>query len=149
MDILSYKTQSANKSTIEKQWYVVDAGEAPLGRVCSEVARILRGKHKTSFTPHVDCGDNVIVINADELILTGKKMDQKQYIRHTGYPGGQRVSTPREEIRKSSTRVIESAVRGMLPKNRLGRQIFKNLFVYEGSEHPHEAQQPQKISITK
>ncbi|MEM8968020.1 MAG: 50S ribosomal protein L13 [Bacteroidota bacterium] len=149
MDILSYKTQSANKSTIEKQWYVVDAGEAPLGRVCSEVARILRGKHKTSFTPHVDCGDNVIVINADELILTGKKMDQKQYIRHTGYPGGQRVSTPRDEMRKSSTRVIESAVRGMLPKNRLGRQIFKNLFVYEGSEHPHEAQQPQKISITK
>ncbi len=149
LDILSYKTQSANKSTIEKQWYVVDAGEAPLGRVCSEVARILRGKHKTSFTPHVDCGDNVIVINADDLILTGKKMDQKEYIRHTGYPGGQRVSTPRQEMRKSSTRVIESAVRGMLPKNRLGRKIFKNLFVYEGSEHPHEAQQPQKISFTK
>jgi len=149
LDILSYKTQSANKSTIEKQWYVVDAGEAPLGRVCSEVARILRGKHKTSFTPHVDCGDNVIVINADNLILTGKKMDQKQYIRHTGYPGGQRVSTPRREIQKSSTRVIESAVRGMLPKNRLGRQIFKSLFVYEGSEHPHEAQQPKTLNITK
>ncbi|MEM9674650.1 MAG: 50S ribosomal protein L13 [Cyclobacteriaceae bacterium] len=149
MDILSYKTQSANKSTIEKQWYVVDAGEAPLGRVCSEVARILRGKHKTSFTPHVDCGDNVIVINADNLILTGKKMDQKEYIRHTGYPGGQRVTTPRQQMQKSSTRVIESAVRGMLPKNRLGRKIFKNLFVYEGSEHPHEAQQPQKISFTK
>lgn len=149
MDILSYKTQSANKSTIEKQWYVVDAGEAPLGRVCSEVARILRGKHKTSYTPHVDCGDNVIVINANDLILTGKKMDQKEYIRHTGYPGGQRVTTPRQEMQKSSTRVIESAVRGMLPKNRLGRKIFKNLFVYEGSEHPHEAQQPQKISFTK
>jgi len=149
LDILSYKTQSANKSTIEKQWYVVDAGEAPLGRVCSEVARILRGKHKTSFTPHVDCGDNVIVINADDLILTGKKMDQKEYVRHTGYPGGQRVSTPRQEMQKSSTRVVESAVRGMLPKNRLGRKIFKNLFVYEGSEHPHEAQQPQKISFTK
>jgi len=149
LDILSYKTQAANKSTIEKQWYVVDAGEAPLGRVCSEVARILRGKHKTSFTPHVDCGDNVIVINADNLILTGKKMDQKQYIRHTGYPGGQRFSTPRQEIQKSSTRVIESAVRGMLPKNKLGRKIFKSLFVYEGSEHPHEAQQPKEISITK
>ena len=149
MDILSYKTKAANKSTIEKQWYVVDAGKAPLGRVCSEVARILRGKHKPSFTPHVDCGDNVIVINADDLILTGKKMDQKQYIRHTGYPGGQRFSTPRQEVQKSSTRVIESAVRGMLPKNRLGRKIFKNLFVYEGSEHPHEAQQPKQIDITK
>ena len=149
LDILSYKTKAANKSTIEKQWYVVDAGEAPLGRVCSEVARILRGKHKTSFTPHVDCGDNVIVINADDLVLTGKKMDRKEYIRHTGYPGGQRITTPRQEMQKSSTRVIESAVRGMLPKNRLGRRIFKNLFVYEGSEHPHEAQKPQKVTLKK
>ncbi|MEQ9439809.1 MAG: 50S ribosomal protein L13 [Cyclobacteriaceae bacterium] len=149
MDILSYKTKAASKSTIEKQWYVVDAGQAPLGRVCSEVARILRGKHKTSFTPHVDCGDNVIVINADDLVLTGKKMDQKEYIRHTGFPGGQRVSTPRQEMRKSSTRVIESAVRGMLPKNRLGRQVFKNLFVYEGTEHPHEAQKPQTVTLKK
>lgn len=149
MDILSYKTVSANKSTVEKKWYIVDAGDATLGRVCSEVAKILRGKHKPSFTPHVDCGDNVIVINADDLRLTGRKMEKKEYIRHTGYPGGQRVSTPRREMQKSSTRVIESAVRGMLPKTKLGRQLFKNLYVYEGSEHPHDAQQPQKLEISK
>lgn len=149
MDILSYKTVSANKSTVEKKWYIVDAGDAALGRVCSEVAKVLRGKHKPSFTPHVDCGDNVIVINTDDLRLTGKKMDAKEYVRHTGYPGGQRISTPREEMRKSSARVIEKAVRGMLPKNRLGRKLFKNLYIYEGSEHPHDAQQPQKLDLSK
>lgn len=149
MDILSYKTVSANKSTVEKKWYIVDAGDAALGRVCSEVAKVLRGKHKPSFTPHVDCGDNVIVINTDDLRLTGKKMDAKEYVRHTGYPGGQRISTPREEMRKSSARIIEKAVRGMLPKTKLGRKLFKNLYVYEGSEHPHDAQQPQKLDISK
>lgn len=149
MDILSYKTVSANKSTVEKKWYIVDAGDAALGRVCSEVAKVLRGKHKPSFTPHVDCGDNVIVINTDDLRLTGKKMDAKEYVRHTGYPGGQRISTPREEMRKSSARIIEKAVRGMLPKTKLGRKLFKNLYVYEGSEHPHDAQQPQKMDISK
>lgn len=148
MDIVSYKTVSANKSTVEKKWYIVDAGDAPLGRLCSEVAKILRGKHKPSYTPHVDCGDKVIVINADQLRLTGQKMDQKEYVRHTTYPGGQRISTPRQEMEKSSTRVIEKAVRGMLPKNRLGRQIFKNLHVYEGAEHKHEAQQPQKLDLS-
>lgn len=147
MDILSYKTVSANKSTVEKKWYIVDAGDGALGRVCSEVAKILRGKHKASYTPHVDCGDKVIVINADDVRLTGRKMDTKQYVRHTGYPGGQRVSTPRQEMQKSSTRIIENAVRGMLPKNKLGRKLFHNLYVYEGSEHPHEAQQPTKLEL--
>lgn len=149
MDILSYKTVSANRSTVEKKWYIVDAGDTTLGRLCSEVAKVLRGKHKPGFTPHVDCGDNVIIINADDLRLTGKKMDAKEYVRHTGYPGGQRISTPREEMRKSSARVIEKAVRGMLPKNRLGRKLFKNLYIYEGSEHPHDAQQPQKLDLSK
>ncbi len=149
MDILSYKTVSANKSTVEKKWFIVDAGDASLGRVCSEVAKILRGKHKPSFTPHVDCGDNVIVINANDLRLTGSKMTTKEYIRHTTYPGGQRVSTPRQEMAKSSTRVIEKAVRGMLPRTKLGRKLFNNLFVYEGNEHPHEAQQPQKLEFNK
>lgn len=147
VNTVSYKTISANAATVEKKWYVIDAGKAPLGRLCSEVAFVLRGKHKPSFTPHVDCGDNVIVINADRLVLTGSKMDNKEYIRHTGYPGGQRVSTPRQEMAKSSTRVIEKAVRGMLPKNKLGRKIFKNLYVYEGAEHPHEAQQPQNLQL--
>lgn len=149
LDILSYKTISAKPATVEKKWYIVDAGETSLGRVSSEIAKILRGKHKPSYTPHVDCGDHVIVINADDLILTGKKMTDKEYVRHTGYPGGQRVSTPRQEMRKSSTRVIEKAVRGMLPKTKLGRQIFHNLHVYEGNEHPHEAQQPQTLKISK
>lgn len=148
MDIVSYKTVSANKSTVEKKWYIVDAGDASLGRLCSEVAKIIRGKHKPGFTPHVDCGDKVIVINADHLRLTGSKMDSKEYVRHTTYPGGQRISTPRDEMAKSSTRVIEKAIKGMLPKNRLGRQLFKNLHVYEGAEHAHEAQQPQKIDLS-
>lgn len=147
VDTLSYKTISANAATVEKKWFVVDAGKAPLGRLCSDIASVLRGKHKTSFTPHVDCGDNVIVVNADQLVLTGKKMDNKVYIRHTGYPGGQRFSTPRQEMAKSSARVIEKAVRGMLPKNKLGRKIFKNLYVYTDAEHPHEAQQPQPLQL--
>ncbi len=147
MDTVSFKTVSANAATVDKKWFVIDAGKAPLGRLCSDIAYVLRGKHKTSFTPHVDCGDNVIVLNADHLVLTGNKMDKKEYIRHTGYPGGQRFSTPRQEMAKSSTRVIEMAVRGMLPKNKLGRKIIKNLYVYEGAEHPHEAQQPQTLEL--
>lgn len=148
MNIVSYKTVSANKSTVEKAWYLVDAGDASLGRLCSEVAKLLRGKHKPSFTPHVDCGDQVVIINADKLRLTGSKMDTKEYVRHTTYPGGQRISTPRQEMEKSSTRVIEKAVKGMLPRNRLGRQIFKNLFIYEGAEHPHEAQKPKTLDLS-
>ena len=147
MDTLSYKTISANKATVEKAWVVVDAENQILGRLCSEIAKIIRGKHKPSFTPHVDCGDQVIVINADKVRLTGKKMTDKVYIRHTGYPGGQRFSTPREVLVKNPRGVVEAAVKGMLPKNRLGRELFNNLFVYAGSEHPHAAQQPKEIKF--
>lgn len=147
MDTLSYKTISANDATVDKQWVIVDAEAAVLGRLSSEVARIIRGKHKTNFTPHVDCGDNVIVINADKIKLTGKKWTDRLYVSHTGYPGGQRHITPRELAAKSSSLLIERAVRGMLPKNRLGRKLFNNLYVYNGAEHPHAAQQPQEIKL--
>ena len=147
MDTLSYKTISANKATVEKAWVVVDAENQILGRLCSEIAKIIRGKHKPSFTPHVDCGDQVIVINADKVRLTGKKMTDKVYIRHTGYPGGQRFSTPREVLVKNPRGVVEAAVKGMLPKNRLGRVLFHNLFVYAGPTHPHAAQQPKEIKF--
>lgn len=147
MDTLSYKTKSANAATVDKQWVVVDAQSAVLGRFASEVAKILRGKHKPSFTPHVDCGDNVIVINADKVRLTGRKMDEKVYVRHTGYPGGQRISTPKLLKEKSASILVEKAVRGMLPKNRLGRQMYRNLFVYNGPEHPHAAQQPKEVKF--
>jgi len=147
VDTLSYKTISANKATVEKAWVVVDAENQILGRLCSEIAKIIRGKHKPSFTPHVDCGDQVIVINADKVRLTGKKMTEKVYIRHTGYPGGQRFSTPREVLVKNPRGVVEAAVKGMLPKNRLGRELFHNLFVYAGPVHPHAAQQPKEIKF--
>lgn len=147
MDTLSYKTISANKATVEKAWVVVDAENQILGRLCSEIAKIIRGKHKPSFTPHVDCGDQVIVINAEKVRLTGKKMTDKVYIRHTGYPGGQRFSTPREVLVKNPRGVVEAAVKGMLPKNRLGRELFHNLFVYAGPVHPHTAQQPKEIKF--
>ena len=147
MDTLSYKTISANKATVEKAWVVVDAENQILGRLCSEIATIIRGKHKPSFTPHVDWGDQVIVINADKVRLTGKKMTDKVYIRHTGYPGGQRFSTPREVLVKNPRGVVEAAVKGMLPKNRLGRELFHNLFVYAGPSHPHAAQQPKEIKF--
>ncbi|MCC5920847.1 MAG: 50S ribosomal protein L13 [Cyclobacteriaceae bacterium] len=147
MNTLSYKTVSANKATVEKKWVVVDAKDAILGRLSSEVARILRGKHKPSYTPHVDCGDNVIVINAAGVKMTGNKMLKRELFSHTGYPGGQRRKTPREIMEKKPEILIEHSVRGMLPKNRLGRAIFKNLYVYEGAEHPHEAQQPTEIKL--
>ena len=147
MDTLSYKTKSANKATADKQWVVVDADSKALGRLASEVAKIIRGKNKPSFTPHVDCGDNVIVLNADKVKLTGKKWTDRVYLRYTGYPGGQRATTPRELKEKSSTLLVERAVRGMLPKNRLGRALFNNLYVYEGTEHPHEAQQPKTVEL--
>ncbi|PSL04908.1 50S ribosomal protein L13 [Cecembia rubra] len=147
MDTLSYKTKSANAATVEKNWVVVDAQAAVLGRFASEVAKILRGKHKPYYTPHVDCGDNVIVINADKVRLTGRKMDEKVYVRHTGYPGGQRISTPKLLKQKSASILVEKAVRGMLPKNRLGRQLYRNLYVYNSSEHPHAAQQPKEIKF--
>ena len=130
-----------------KDWVVVDASNAVLGRFASQVAQIIRGKNKTNFTPHVDCGDNVIIINADKIRLTGKKLTDKVYVRHTGHPGGQRFQTPREVFEKYPERVLERAVKGMLPKNRLGRRLFTNLYVYAGSEHPHAAQQPKEIKF--
>lgn len=147
MDSISYKTASLNASTVEKNWVVVDADGKVLGRLASEVAKVIRGKHKPGYSPNVDCGDNVIVINSDKVKLTGNKWTDKVYISHTGYPGGQRSTTPKEIVdRKSSTILVERAVRGMLPKSRLGRAIYKNLYVYEGNEHPHEAQQPKELN---
>ena len=147
MDTLSYKTVSANKATVNKEWLIVDAKNEILGRLASKVAFLLRGKHKPDFTPHVDCGDNVIVVNADKIRLSGNKLSDKQYFRHTGYPGGQRVSTPKELLSKKPEAVVEKAIKGMLPGNRLGSAIFKNLHVYAGSEHSHEAQKPKKINL--
>jgi large subunit ribosomal protein L13 len=144
---LSYRTISANKDTVNKEWVIVDAENQVLGRICSQIAAILRGKTKTNFTPHVDCGDNVIVINAEKIRLTGKKMNNKQYVRHTGYPGGQRFATPRMMMEKDGRRVVEMAIKGMLPKTRLGREQYRNLFVYTGTEHPHAGQQPKAIEI--
>jgi len=147
MDTLSYKTVSANKDTVNKEWLLVDADGLTLGRLASEVAKLLRGKHKPSFTPHVDCGDNVIIINAAKINLTGKKWEAKEYIRHTGYPGGQRSLTAQELYDKSPSRLIEKAVKGMLPKNKLGAAIFRNLKVYDGVEHDQEAQKPRSINL--
>ncbi len=147
MDTNSFKTVSLNKATAEKNWLIVDADSQVLGRMASEVAKLIRGKHKPGYTPHMDCGDNVIVINADKVRLTGNKWTDKQYVRHTGYPGGQRTETPNQVKAKSSTILVEKAVRGMLPINRLGRQLFKNLHVYEGAEHPHEAQKPKEVKF--
>lgn len=147
MDTLSYKTKSANKATVKKDWYVVDATNEVLGRLSSKVAMVIRGKNKTDFTPHVDCGDNVIIINAEKIKLTGDKWSAKEYVRHTGYPGGQRVETAEELYKKDPTRLLEKSIKGMLPKNRLGRAISKNLFVYVGEQHPHEAQQPQQLNL--
>lgn len=147
MDTLSYKTVSANKATVQKEWFLIDAKDEVLGRLASKVANVLRGKNKPSYTPHVDCGDNVVIINASQVKLTGNKMTDKQYVRHTGFPGGQRFTTPEEILTKKPIDVIEKAVRGMLPKNSLGRQLFRNLYVYEGSEHQQEAQKPKKVEL--
>ena len=149
MDSLSYKTISANAATVDKQWVVIDATNEVLGRLASQVAKILCGKNKPSYTPHVDCGDYVIVINAEKVKLTGKKMTDKDYVRHTGYPGGQRYATPAEYLTKKPEFVIEEAVRGMLPKTRLGSAIIKNLKVYAGAEHPHVAQNPKSIKLNE
>lgn len=147
VDTLSYKTVSANKATVKKEWVIIDGTDQVLGRLSSVAAVILRGKHKPDFTPHVDCGDYVIVINADKIKLTGNKADQKYYIHHTGYPGGQRkVPYSRLKARKPEA-VIEKAIKGMLPKNRLGSEMFRNLHVYVGSEHPHEAQKPKTVDF--
>ena len=147
MNTLSYKTVSANAKTVNKQWVVVDAQGEILGRLSSKIAMIIRGKNKPEYTPHVDCGDNVIVINADKIKLTGNKMNDKVYTSYTGYPGGQRFISPKELLAKHPTRVIEKAVKGMLPKTKLGAKLYTNLFVYAGAEHPHSAQSPTTITL--
>ncbi len=147
MDTTSYKTVSINDKTADKQWLLVDAEHEVLGRLASKVAKLIRGKNKPNFTPHVDCGDNVIIINAEKITLTGNKIEQKEYVRHSGYPGGQRFRTVGDLLKKRPETVIEKAVRGMLPKNRLGRKLFNNLYVYKGTEHPHEAQKPKIIKL--
>lgn len=147
MDTLSYKTVSANKATVNKEWVIIDAEGQVLGRLATLAASMLRGKHKTNFTPHVDCGDNVIVINAEKVQLTGNKMTDKVYTRHTGFPGGQRTATAEQKLKKNPISLVETAVKGMLPKNRLGSALYRNLHVYAGNEHPHEAQKPKKIEL--
>jgi large subunit ribosomal protein L13 len=148
VDAISYKTVSANNKTVTKNWVIVDAEDQVLGRLTSKVASMIRGKHKTNFTPHVDCGDNVIVINAAKVKMTGNKWEDKEYVRYTGYPGGQRFATPTEWLKKNPALIIEHAVRGMLPKTKLGRAIFGNLHVYAGTEHPHTAQKPKAIKLS-
>lgn len=147
VDTLSYKTKSANKATVNKEWVLVDAEGQTLGRLASQIAILLRGKHKTNFTPHVDCGDNVVVINADKITLSGNKWEDKTYVRYTGYPGGQRFLSANELFAKSPARMVEKSVKGMLPKNKLGAALFRNLNVFAGAEHDHEAQKPKKINI--
>jgi len=147
VNTLSYKTVSANAKTVNKQWVVVDAQGEILGRLSSKIAMIIRGKNKPEYTPHVDCGDNVIVINADKIKLTGSKFTDKVYTSYTGYPGGQRFISPKELMAKHPKRVIEKAVRGMLPKTKLGAKLYTNLYVYAGAEHPHAAQSPKTITL--
>ena len=147
MNTLSYRTVSANKATVNKEWVVVDAEGEVLGRLASKVAKLIRGKHKPNFTPHVDCGDNVVILNAEKIKLTGNKWNDKTYVRHTGYPGGQRTLSAIELFGKSPNRVVEKAVKGMLPKNPLGRAMYRKLKVYAGSEHKHTAQQPQVLDV--
>ena len=147
MDTLSYKTISANKATAQKEWIVVDATDQVLGRLCTKVAKLLRGKYKPSYTPHVDCGDNVIIINADKFKLTGNKLTDRVYLTYTGYPGGQRENSPQSLLKKGEERLYKKVVKGMLPKNKLGAKLLTNLFVYAGTEHPHQAQTPKSIDI--
>ena len=147
MNTLSYKTISANKATVQKEWVVVDATDQVLGRMCSKVAKLLRGKYKPSFTPHVDCGDNVIIINADKVKMTGNKWTDKVYLRYTGYPGGQREMTPQRLQAKGSDRLFNKVLKGMLPKNRLGDRLLGNVYIYDGAEHPHQAQTPKTIDL--
>ena len=146
MKTLSYKTRSVKKSEVQREWFVVDVEGEVVGRVATQIATILRGKHKPTYTPHVDTGDNVIVVNADKIRFTGLKEAQKTYQRYSGYPGGQRSRTVAEQRAKKPEAIIENAVRGMLPKNKLGRAMFKKLYVYTGPEHPHAAQKPETLN---
>jgi large subunit ribosomal protein L13 len=147
VNTLSYRTESAKPQQVQRKWYVVDAENKTLGRMASEIAKILQGKNKACYTPHVDTGDNIIVINADKVALTGNKMHQKQYIRHTGHPGGQRFMTPAEALAKKPTFIIENAVKHMLPRTRLGRAMYKKLHVYASADHPHAAQKPEPLNF--
>lgn len=147
MDSISYKTKSVSKATVKKEWFIIDAEGQTLGRFASKVANILRGKHKTNFTPHVDCGDNVIIINADKIRFSGNKLNDKDYVFYSGYPGGQRFESAKNMMQKKPTYAVEHAIEGMLPNNKLGRDIFRNLYVYAGSEHPHAAQQPKTLTF--
>ncbi|MDG2449409.1 MAG: 50S ribosomal protein L13 [Saprospiraceae bacterium] len=147
MNTLSYKTKSTRKEDVERDWYIVDATNVPLGRLCTKIANVLRGKHKPSYTPHIDDGDNIIVINAEKVRLTGNKWNDKEYLRYSGYPGGLKSRTAAEQLEKKPFFIVENAVRGMLPKNRLGRQMFKKLFVYVGGDHPHAAQKPKEFKF--
>jgi large subunit ribosomal protein L13 len=147
VDAISYKTKYVNKATATKEWYIVDAEGQTLGRFASKVANILRGKHKPSFTPHSDCGDNVIIINAEKIRFTGNKLNEKEYVFFSGYPGGQRWESAKSLLERRPTYVVEHAIDGMLPNNKLGREIFRNLYVYAGSEHPHAAQQPKPLKF--
>ncbi len=147
MDTLSYKTVSANRTTVNKEWLLVDAEGETLGRMASKVAYLLRGKHKPSFTPHVDCGDNVVIINADKIVLTGNKWNDKEYMRYTGYPGGQRTTSVKQMLAKNPEGILEKAIKGMLPKTRLGAELFRNLKVYAGSNHGQEAQKPTVVNL--
>jgi len=147
VDAISFRTVSANSKTVTKNWVIVDAENQVLGRLTSKIAIILRGKHKTNYTPHVDCGDHVIVINAEKIKMTGKKWADKEYVSYTGYPGGQRFATPTEWLKKNPALIIEHAVRGMLPKTKLGAELFRSLHVYSGSEHPHTGQKPKELKL--
>ena len=147
MDTLSYKTKSATNETVQRQWFVIDAEGVVLGRLATKVASILRGKHKPSYTPNIDTGDYIIILNSDKVVLSGTKMEDKQYIHHTGYPGGQRSLSAKALNAKNPQALVEIAVRGMLPKNKLGRAMFTKLFVYAEGEHPHAAQKPQTLTI--
>ncbi|MCQ2131470.1 MAG: 50S ribosomal protein L13 [Bacteroidales bacterium] len=149
MDTQSYKTVSLNAATVKKEWVLIDATDLVLGRLSSRVALVLRGKNKPGFTPHVDCGDNVIIINAEKVALKGNKMTDRVYTRYTGYPGGQRFTTPKEILEKRPTELIRMAVKGMLPKTRLGDKIINNLHIYAGPEHPHQAQNPREIKLNE
>lgn len=157
MDTLSFKTVSPNAQQVEREWVLIDATDQHLGRLCSKVAKILRGKNKPSYSPFVECGDNVIIVNADKVVLTGKKLTDKIYLNYTGYPGGQRELTPEVLMKKSYNKHLKPGmhplylrvVKGMLPKNRLGRKLIKNLHVYNGPNHPHEAQNPKVLDLNK
>ena len=147
MDTLSYKTQFENNTTVVRKWWVIDAEGQTLGRISSKIAMILRGKHKAGFTPHTDCGDYVVIVNAEKVALTGKKMDKKVYLTYSGYPGGQKQATAAEVLAKKPEMLLENAIRGMLPKGRLGRAMIKKLHVYTGATHPHTAQKPQELTF--